>query len=163
MGTEPLDNNMDSTPSKPKTDQTDQTEADAINEIVVGLGGKSNKPQEAVKPQENHESGTPKKPLPIDNETQLELNEYAQALASEFKLANKELTADSEIDDLKRYWKTHVANAAATIVWLALNARSEGVRGNMSKYILDEAYSTNSSSDELADILKTLTTVAGNK
>lgn len=99
--------------------------------------------------------GNAKKPTDISPELQAKLNEYSQALASEFSIANKELSNTSEITDLKDFWRSKVPSAAAQIAWLAGNAHSEGVRLNANKYILSEAFSE-TGSDELADILKSL-------
>lgn len=101
-----------------------------------------------------------KKPLvEITPELAAELSEHHKALAQEFELANKELTANTDSIDLKEYWKRKVPDAAGMIAWLSLNAHSEGVKLNASKYVIEQAYSDTGNS-ELETILRELT---GNK
>lgn len=67
-----------------------------------------------------------------------ELNRYAAAYREEFELASK---ADPEnVEEYTRdFFKQNIHQAAAQIVWLASNAESESVRGNMSKYVIEQA------------------------
>lgn len=111
---------------------------------------------ETNKPGNSNEN---KKPAPISDELAEALSEHHKALASEFEIANKELTAHSEASDLKAYWRNKVPDACAQIAWLAMHAYSEGVRLNANKFIIAEAYAQTQDS-ELEEILKQLTTVA---
>lgn len=105
--------------------------------------------------QEPQESNEPRKGAPIDDKLAKELNEHHRALMEEFELVNKELSPDSQIADIREYWRNKVPNACAQIAWLAMNAHSEGIKLSANKYIIQEAYAETGDKN-LEDILKSL-------
>lgn len=73
-----------------------------------------------------------------DEDAKRELLEYSKALRQEFEdkqYAEPENVAQHTQD----YFKANSPHAIAQIVWLSINAESETVRMNASKYIIDHA------------------------
>lgn len=82
-----------------------------------------------------------------------EMSRYEQALEQEMNVK-----AESDPENIEEYtsnfFRGNAHFAAAQIVWLAMNAESETVRGNMSKYILDTAYKVEKENqDPIANII----------
>ena len=88
---------------------------------------------------------------------QAELNKYAEAFKQEYELATA--ASPENVEEYTRdYFKKNVHSAAAQIVWLANNAESESVRGNMAKYIVEAAIAEgDAAGDPIKELLKSLT------
>lgn len=85
-----------------------------------------------------------------------ELSRYEKALEEEMMVK-----AEAEPENIERhtshFFKENAHFAAAQVVWLAMHAESETVRGNMSKYILDTAYKVEKENqDPIANIIEGL-------
>ena len=65
-----------------------------------------------------------------------EMTRYAKALAEEYELKSN-VSPDNIEEYTEEFFRKNCHMAAAQIVWLAGNAESESVRGNMAKYILE--------------------------
>lgn len=85
-----------------------------------------------------------------------ELTRYEKALEEEMNVK-----AEADPENVEEYtsdfFRKNAHFAAAQIVWLALNAESETVKGNMSKYILESAYRVEKENkDPIANIIESL-------
>ena len=88
---------------------------------------------------------------------QAELNKYAEAFRQEY-----ETSSQSDPQNVAEYttdfFRKNVHQAAAQIVWLATNAESESVRGNMAKYIVEQATAeSDAAGDPIKELLNKLT------
>ena len=88
---------------------------------------------------------------------QAELNKYAEAFRQEYEL-NTNVDPSNVEEYTKDFFRKNVHSAAAQIVWLANNAESESVRGNMAKYVVEAAVAEgDAAGDPIKDLLKKLT------
>ena len=69
---------------------------------------------------------------------QEELQRYTKAYQQEFETSTK-IDPDNVGEYTTDFFRKNVHQAAAQIVWLAANAESESVRGNMAKYVIEKA------------------------
>src|SRR5215831_1617231 len=83
-----------------------------------------------------------------DESLQKHLNEYRQAIESEYKLRTEAAARADDSESVQElthnFFKDNSAHAAAQVAWLAMNAESETVRLNASKYILDRGLADSS-------------------
>lgn len=108
-------------------------------------------------PPEPEPTGAPQPPGVdmTDDYVQSELQKYRAALEQEFAMADTTgMSRDAETPT-KEFFKSHVHNAAAQVVWLCYNSTSDSVRLRAAKMILDEA-KNDTDSGSLADVLKGL-------
>lgn len=87
---------------------------------------------------------------------QTELNKYAAAIESEFRIASA--GSPENVDEYARdFFKKNIHSAAAQIVWLAVNSTSDSVRLAASKYVVEQAISdAKGDGDPLKDLMKEL-------
>lgn len=75
-----------------------------------------------------------------EEKLQQELTNYAQALREEFERRNGD-EPEEVASHTHDFFKANVHHAAAQIVWLSINAESETVKLNASKFIVSQAVS----------------------
>ena len=94
-----------------------------------------------------------------EEEMRARLANYAKAIQEEYETQRAATPEDEVVTSTKEFFRNHIGEAAAQIVYLANNAASETVRLNASKYVIEEA---NAKSDtgrgsEIDNLLEKLT------
>jgi hypothetical protein len=97
-----------------------------------------------------------------DEKLQKHLNEYRAAIEEEFELKTKAAIQANDSDSVQEltqnFFKDNTAHAAAQIAWLAMNAESETVRLNASKFIIDKGLAdSEKDGDPIKKLLSELT------
>ena len=68
------------------------------------------------------------------------LNDYHDAIQKEFSVASAAATTSDKVTEYARdFFKNNLPTAAAQIMWLVVNAESESIKLNASKYVVDRA------------------------